>query len=121
LSKTLLLLLFDSPFQHDSAEQVYEIAKAAINKGYQVNVFLMMDGVYNLIISQDSSSLNTQTISERLKDLIEKGAKITICRVCMEIRGLEEKLLPAGSDVGGIFDLSDMVANSEVVLNFFRR
>jgi tRNA 2-thiouridine synthesizing protein D len=94
--------LFDSPFQHESAEQVYEIAQTAIRKGHEVNIFMMMDGVYNLISSQKSESLNMKTISERLSDLIEKGVKVTICRVCMELRGLEEKLLPSGSDVGGI-------------------
>jgi tRNA 2-thiouridine synthesizing protein D len=110
--------LCDSPFQYESADQVYEIAQAALRKGHKVNIFIMMDGVYNPITSQSGKPLNLITISEKLEDLINKGVKVTACRVCMELRGVEEKLFPKGLDVGGIFDLSDMIANSDVVINF---
>ena len=115
---TLLILLCDSPFQYESADQVYEIAQTALRKGHKVNIFIMMDGVYNPITSQSGKPLNLHTVSEKLADLIDKGAKITACRVCMELRGVDEKMLPTGLDIGGIFDFSDAIANSDVVISF---
>ena len=112
------MVLCDSPFQYESADQVYEIAQAALRKGHTVNIFIMMDGVYNPITSQSGKPLNLFTISKKLEDLINKGVKVTACRVCMELRGIEEKMFPNGLDIGGIFDLSEMIANSDVVINF---
>lgn len=115
---TLLIVLCDSPFQYESADQVYEIAQAALRRGHKVNIFIMMDGVYNPITSQSGKPLKMSTVSEKFADLIDKGVKITSCRVCMELRGVEEKMFPNGLDIGGIFDFSDMIANSDVVINF---
>lgn len=118
---TLLILLFDSPYQHDSAEQAYEIAQAALRKGHKVNIFLMMDGVYNPIISQNAETFRMSSISEKLTELLDKGAKITMCRVCAEVRGVTEEVLPEGLDVGGLYNLSDMVSESDVIINFIGR
>ena len=114
----LLIFLCDSPFQHESVDQAYELAQAALRKGHIVNIYLMMDGVYNPITSQNGAAINTRSISEKLSELIEKGVRVTACRVCMEIRGVQETMLPKGFDTGGIFDLSEMIADSDVVVNF---
>jgi tRNA 2-thiouridine synthesizing protein D len=113
--------LCDSPFQHESAEQAYEIAQAALRKGHRVNIFLMMDGVYNPVTSQSGKPFNMQSISEKLIDLIKSGVRIIACRVCMEVRGVKEEMFPEGLDIGGIFDLSEMIADSDVVINFIER
>ena len=61
------------------------------------------------------------SISERLEELAKDGVEISTCRVCMEIRGVTEENMPEGVDVGGIFDLSEMVVESDVVLNLVGR
>jgi len=121
LPRSLLILLCDSPFQHESVEQAYEIAQTAFKKGHRVNIFLMMDGVYNPVISQSGAPFNMRSISEKMADLINSGAKITICRVCMELRGVKQEMMPEGLDVGGIYDLSEMIANSDIIISFVGR
>jgi tRNA 2-thiouridine synthesizing protein D len=118
LPKNFLLFLCESPFQHESAEQVYDIAEAALKKGHKISVFVMMDGVYNPVISQNGAPFNTVSISEKISILLKKGVKIAACRVCMELRGVDEKMYPEGVIAGGLFDLSEMIAGSNVVLNF---
>lgn len=120
-SKTLLILLFDSPYQHDSAEQAYEIASAALRKGHKVNIFLMMDGVYNPVIYQNAETFRIRSISEKLVELIDRGARVTMCRVCAEVRGVTDEIIPESLDVGGIYDLADMVSESDVIINFIGR
>ena len=121
MAESLLILLYDSPFQHDSADHTYEMAQAAIRKGHKVNIFLMMDGVYNPVTSQNGEPFRMSSVSEKLTKLIDKGVKITACRVCAEVRGVTEEMLPKGVDVGGIYDLADMISESDVVINFIGR
>ncbi|MEM3594250.1 MAG: DsrE family protein [Candidatus Jordarchaeaceae archaeon] len=121
MQKTLLILLFESPYQHDSAEHAYEIARAALRKGHKVNVFLMMDGVYSPIISQNAENLRMRAVSDKLSELISMGARVTMCRVCAEVRGVVDEMLLEGVDVGGIYDLADMVAESDVTISFTGR
>ncbi len=118
---SLLILLFDPPFERDSADQVYEIAQAALKKGHKVNIFLMMDGVYNPVTYQSGEPFHMRSVSERLAELLSKGVRIAACRVCAELRGVKEEMLPKGVEIGGIYDLADMVAESDVVLNFVGR
>jgi sulfur relay (sulfurtransferase) complex TusBCD TusD component (DsrE family) len=117
----LLIFLCDSPFQNESVDHAVEIAEAALGKGYGVNVYLMMDGVYNPSTSQNGEPFNMDSVSERLEELAKDGVEISTCRVCMEIRGVTEENLPERVDVGGIFDLSEMVAESDAVLNLVGR
>ena len=35
----------------------------------------------------------------------------------MELRGVNEKMIPEGVDIGGIFDLGEMVAEADVILS----
>lgn len=117
----LLIFLCDSPFQNESVDHAVEIAKAALGKGHGVNVYLMMDGVYNPSTSQNGEPFNMDSVSERLEELVKDGVEISTCRVCMEIRGVTEENLPEGVDMGGIFDLSEMVAESDAILNLVGR
>jgi tRNA 2-thiouridine synthesizing protein D len=118
LPKNFLLFLCESPFQHESAEQVFDITEAALKKGHKVSIFMMMDGVYNPVKSQNGAPFNTVSISEKMSILLRQGVRIAACRVCMELRGVDEKMYPEGIIAGGIFDLSEMIAESDVVLNF---
>jgi sulfur relay (sulfurtransferase) complex TusBCD TusD component (DsrE family) len=113
----LLIFLCDSPFQHESVDHSVEIGKKALDKGHKVSIYLMMDGVYNPLITQSGEPFHVESVSERLGELLSKGAKISGCRVCMELRGVNEKNIPIGIDIGGIFDFSEMVGDADVVLN----
>lgn len=118
---SLLILLFDPPFQRDSSDHVYEIAQAALRKSHKVSIFLMMDGVYNPVTSQSGETFHMRSVSEKLVELLGKGVRIVACRVCAELRGVKKDMLPEGVDVGGIYDLADMVAESDVVISFVGR
>ncbi|UCD44564.1 MAG: DsrE family protein [Candidatus Bathyarchaeota archaeon] len=117
MARKLTLFLCDSPFQHESVDHAVELARAALRKGHEVSVYLMMDGVYGPISSQKGEPFKMPSVSERFAELIEEGLKISSCRVCMELRGVLAESLPEGVDVGGIFDLSEMIAESDVVVN----
>jgi uncharacterized protein involved in oxidation of intracellular sulfur len=113
----MLILLCDSPFHHESVEHAIELTRNSIEKGHEVDIYLMMDGVYNPMISQSGEPFHMESISDQIKKLVAMGAEISGCRVCMELRGMSEVDLPPGIDIGGIFDLSDSIAEADVVLS----
>jgi sulfur relay (sulfurtransferase) complex TusBCD TusD component (DsrE family) len=114
----MLVLLCDSPYHHESVDHVIELTKAAIAKGHTVDIYLMMDGVYNPIVSQSGEPFHMESISDQFKALLKLGTKVSGCRVCMELRGVDSNSLPQGTDIGGIFDLSEMLTEADVVLSF---
>jgi sulfur relay (sulfurtransferase) complex TusBCD TusD component (DsrE family) len=113
----MLILLCESPFQNETVDHALEISKSALGKGHEVDIYLMMDGVYNLVTSQSGEPFHMDSISDRFKELIGLGATISGCRVCMELRGVTEKMLPEGVDIGGIFDLGEMMTEADIVLS----
>lgn len=112
-----MILLCETPFQHDAVDQALEISKSALNKGHDVDIYLMMDGVYGPLNTQSGEPFHMESASNRFKELIELGATISGCRVCMELRGVKQEMLPDGVDIGGIFDLGEMLGEADVVLS----
>ena len=113
----LMILLCESPFQNDVLDEALEISKSALEKGHMVDMYLMMDGVYGPLNTQSGEPFHMDSASDKFKELIELGATISGCRVCMQLRGVQEEMLPTGVDIGGIFDLGEMLAEADVVLS----
>lgn len=113
----MLILLCDSPFQNESVDNALALTRAAIKKGHEVDIYLMMDGVYNPLTSQSGEPFHMESISDQMKKIIDKGVHISGCRVCMELRGVTQKDIPEGVEIGGIFDLSEGIAEADVVIS----
>jgi len=113
----MLILLCETPFQNDILDQALDISKTALEKGHLVDIYLMMDGVYAPLKTQSGEPFHMESASDRIKELVELGANISGCRVCMELRGVSQEMLPEGVDIGGIFDLGEMLAEADVVLS----
>lgn len=98
------ILLTTSPESRD-VETVTGIAGAALDLGHPVEIFLMADGVYNLL-------------NEGFRALLSKGATVTVCAHNAGERGLGR---PAGGTGGiepprgaaGAPDLSGVVWGSQ--------
>lgn len=113
----MLILLCESPFQNESMDHALNLSKTALEKGHDVDIYLMMDGIYGPITSQSGEPFHMDSMSNRFKELVGLGSTISGCRVCMELRGVSEEMIPEGVDIGGIFDLGEMVAEADVVLS----
>lgn len=114
----LTILLCHSPFHHESVDEAMEIGRAALAKGHEVDLYLMMDGVYCAYTKQSGEPFNAETVHARLTDLMAKGGRVVLCRVCAELRGVSEENTPKGVEMGGLFDLSESVGVSNAVLTF---
>ncbi len=107
------LLLTEGPWQTENYEIFARLAEAALDKGHEVEGFWYIDGVYNAIKHQKFPE-DVELPVEKMKRLIEKGAKIKACGICVNARGLEGgKEYIEGVPVGGLPDLADMISDSD--------
>ena len=114
----LLILLGLSPFHHVGVDRALELADAARRLGREVDVFLMMDGVYCAFAGQSGEPFKVEAVYERLARLMEAGSRVVACRVCMELRGLSGENTVGGMEIGGLYDLSESVGEADTVLTF---
>ena len=102
-------LLTLGPFQFENWETAVNIAEAALDKGHEVKFFYYLDGVYNPIKYQTFPDLPVMP-KDRWAKLLEKGASITACGICVNARGLEKgKDYIVGVRVGGLPDFAEIV------------
>ena len=98
--------LKSAPFSSSRSRTLHEIAKAAIDKGHQVFIFLDLDGVLNVVNTQKSLEV-LEVPRVRFDDLIEKGATVYVCGTCLTERGLyDPDLFNTGIKTGIMDDLA---------------
>ncbi len=113
----MAIMLTEGPWQTENYEIFACLAEAALDKGHEVEAFWYIDAVYNGIKHQKFPE-DVPLPVERMKKLIEKGAKIMACGICVNARGLEKgKEFIDGVRVGGLPDLADMVSDADVFIS----
>lgn len=115
MSRTLTILLNRGPFSSEYADMALKMALKARGKGYNVNMWLHIDGVWATHLRRDKPGENT---GKRLKQALEKGVKVKICIRCAEARDLLAKEIIEGMPIVGLPDLFEWLKNSDKVLTF---
>jgi tRNA 2-thiouridine synthesizing protein D len=116
--KCLGILLLTSPYTYQNSHTFFDLAKAALEKGYCVKVFLFIDGVNNAILGQEPDP--DRPMEERFKELAELGAEFQACGLCTAARGFDQE----GSDfiaeveVTGLTELAEIVGKCERFVTF---
>ncbi|MGQ9722432.1 MAG: DsrE/DsrF/TusD sulfur relay family protein [Candidatus Jordarchaeum sp.] len=93
----IAILLFTTPFQFQNSDTAVEFIKAALEKGHEVTVIGLGDGVYNvakfLIQEEMPSPVN------KFREMTEHGVKFVNCFPCVTARGLspEEDFIPSAT------------------------
>lgn len=103
------ILLTEGPFQTQHHETAAEIAKAALGKGHEVEMFLFLDGIYNAISTQAMPYAESQPV-DHFKEVLSLGGKILACGVCVSARGFEGgKDFIEGVEIMGLPQLSEQI------------
>ncbi len=80
------ILFFSGPYQAQAAETVCKIASAALEKGHEIRIFCYMDAV-NAVLRDQKSIHGIFNIEEAFRDIVEKGAVVRLCNLCLMVRG----------------------------------
>jgi len=107
-----------------NAERAYAtfiFSKAALSMGKEVTIFLLMDGVS--IAKKGNAEKVKHPAFDRLDklmaEIIEAGAKIFVCELSAEFRGMEQKDLVNGTSLAGAATYVTLLSDpTYAVVNF---
>jgi tRNA 2-thiouridine synthesizing protein D len=114
-SKVLTIVITKGPYVSESADIALKTALKAKKKGYQVNVFLFLDGTW---ISHLTSDKNFNNCGDWLKRVIRKGITVKMCERCSNARDLTQDNIIEGINIPGTYQFIDMIKKSDKVLSF---
>jgi sulfur relay (sulfurtransferase) complex TusBCD TusD component (DsrE family) len=106
------ILLTTSP-EHQNTFTVYQLAASFIRLDHTVDIFLMDDGVFNVLVNSSKRKLFS-----RFDDLIEKKVNIALCAMSAESRGVKREDLMPGTGYSSQTELSEIVKKCDRFLSF---
>ena len=86
------ILFFNGPYQAESAETVCKLASKALDKGHEVRIFCYMDAV-NAALENQKDIEGIYNIEKGFKEILEKGAVVRLCNLCLLVRGTMKNCL----------------------------
>jgi len=106
-------ILLTSGADHENGYVVGRLSESLLKQGHQVDVFLMDDGVYHGV--QVASPKRPYPV---IPTLLGLGAKVAVCGVTAEARGVEERDLHPGVEIASQYELSKIVDRADRFLTF---
>ena len=96
-----------------------KLARAAIEKGYKVNMFGYGEGV--TAVKKGQNPKRFPNVGNDIDELAKKGVTIAICETCFAARGFERGEEIPGVKVGSLTnDLFNFVTESDRVVTIAR-
>ena len=89
-------------------------AYTALLGGHKVNIFLVEDGIWVGKKNQDPKGYDN--VGKWLKDVIDEGAKVLACGVCMGARGMSEDELMEGVSKTTMNGFLDMCVEADNII-----
>ncbi|BAM70479.1 conserved hypothetical protein [Methanothermobacter sp. CaT2] len=114
--KILTIVVTEGPYRYQYADIAFEMAESAIKNGYDVRIFLYMDGTH--IPKRNQAPQSFPNSAERLRSLVKKGVKVTSCIRCSTARGYtcSERPYIMGVEIKSVYDLGEWIKDSHRVI-----
>lgn len=107
--KTLGILLMTAPYTFQNSHSFYELCKAALAKGYDVKVFLFIDGVNNAKLNQEPDP--DTPMNKKFQELANEGVEFQACGLCTSARGFDQRGgdFFEGIEVSGLTEFAEQI------------
>ncbi|MGQ4875608.1 MAG: DsrE family protein [Promethearchaeia archaeon] len=86
--KVFTIAIGSGQYTKERPYTLLRFAYTTLLEGHKVNIFLVEDGIWVAKKNQDPK--NYDNVGTWLKNVIEEGAKVLACGVCMGARGMSE-------------------------------
>lgn len=106
-------ILLTTGIDHENGYLVGRLSEAWLKQGHEVDLFLMGEGVYH---AQAFSSPKRPYAA--MPGLLALGAKVAVCGVTAEARGVSETDLYPGIEIASQYELSRIVDRADRFLTF---
>jgi len=110
------MMVQPGPYTFQAADTAYELAKRALDRGWEVAIFHYLDAVWNMGGGMKGPKAD-RNIGQRFRELAERGATIRGCGLCAKYRGMSKKELAEGMRFAGTAVLGEMIASSDRFIN----
>lgn len=87
------------------------LALTSLVEGMEVNLFLVEDGVF--LAHKGQEPKDYANALEWLQRAMAEGAKVRVCGVCVQGRGLKQEELIEGAEVTTMEGLTDWIQESD--------
>ncbi len=104
------------PYTNQSMDTVYELSKAALKAGHEVEIFLYDDAV--IAMNKNIKPPKERSIPDRLTEIIDMGAVVSGAALSAKFRGLRRDALIENTRVGGMSTLNAMVESCDRIVTF---
>ena len=108
---TIGILMTTSP-EYQNSQTVCALSKALLSSGNRVSLFLMDDGIYNVVCRYSDGVPNP------FEDLHSQGMTLSLCRQSAEKRGLQEDDCIAGVGWLSQIELAAIIDESDRFMTF---
>jgi len=105
-----------APYTSQSLDTVYELSKAALAAGHEVEIFLYDDAV--LAMNKNIRPPNDRNIPGRFSELIAMGAIVSGAALSAKFRGLRKDALIENTRIGGMSTLAKLTASCDRIVTF---
>ncbi len=112
VTRQIGILLNTSP-EHQNTYSACKLLEVFLEAGHGAELFLMNDGIYN-VLKNDSP----YRLFGGVHDLMDKGLKVSLCLTTGDIRGFGEADFIDGVECRSQDHLADIVAASDYFLHF---
>jgi sulfur relay (sulfurtransferase) complex TusBCD TusD component (DsrE family) len=106
-------ILLTSSADHEDGYLAGKLSEAWLKQGHEVEWFLMGEGVYHAQAFSSPKRPHTA-----LPTVMSLGAKVSVCGVTAEARGLSEADLYPGIEIASQYELSRIVDRADRFLTF---
>ena len=115
---SILIIINDQP-SSGKTWNALRLSAALVGKDEEVQIFLMNDGVFNVMKNQKApTEIEGQMTSHKIKELISLGVRFLYCSQCLETRGIEESQIADNVEKSNLPKLADFIKKSEKVITF---
>jgi tRNA 2-thiouridine synthesizing protein D len=111
------IVINEAAYGKEKAWNALRLAMAMMTKDVKVNIFLLEDGVTVAKKGQRPPE-GYYNLEKMLVQLIQSGAKVRACSICLSARGISQDDLVPGAEAGKILDLVEWIKESKSVLSF---
>jgi tRNA 2-thiouridine synthesizing protein D len=113
------ILVNEGPYNHQASDSAYLFAKAAIEKGHQIDrVFFYHDGVNNATKLTEPPQDDRHIVNRWTKLAEEHGVDLVVCVAAGLRRGLVEANLAPGFRISGLGQLVEAGIRCDRVVTF---
>lgn len=113
-TKIFTIAIGSGQYTKERPYTLLRFAYTALLEGHKVNIFLVEDGIW--VGKKDQDPKTYDNVGKWLADVIEEGANVLVCGVCMKARGMSEQELLSGCKKTTMNGFLDMCVEADSII-----